>query len=463
MSSKVQSRGANHPLRGRVVLAALALLAAQMLAPSAARAIPSFARQTGLPCTACHTSFPALTPFGRYFKLNGYLMKSGQRTDDWRDWFKDIHVAFMAEPSFTHTNEEQPGGAGPHFGGNDNIAVTQLSFFYGGQLLWKVGTFAQGTYDGVSRQWAWDNVDLRFADSTTIGDKGLVYGITLNNNPSVQDVWNTTPAWGYPYSSSGLAPTPAAATFIQGAFSQQVLGFGGYLFWNHLIYGELSAYTTLGQNVQQALGVDPHGEAEIDTLAPYWRFAVEQDWGPHYIEVGHYGMWAATHPARYTASGTDKTYDLGFDAEYQYFGDRYDVTALTTFIHENDDWHASQPLGFTDRSSTDLNSFNFTTSFLWDKTYGITGNVFDTNGRPDKTLYPDSGTGSPDSIGEIVEVEYLPFNKGGGPAFWPASNVKLSAQYVIYQQFDGSRSNVDGAGRKASDNNTFYLQAWIAF
>jgi len=34
---------------------------------------------------------------------------------------------------------------------------------------------------------------------------------------------------------------------------------------------------------------------------------------------------------------------------------------------------------------------------------------------------------------------------------------------VIYQQFDGSRSNVDGAGRKASDNNTFYLQAWIVF
>ena len=101
--------------------------------------------------------------------------------------------------------------------------MTQVSFFYAGQLFSKVGTFTQGTYDGVSRQWAWDNVDLRFADATTLGGRDFVYGVTLNNNPTVQDLWNTTPAWGYPYASSGLAPTPAAATLVQGAFSQQVV------------------------------------------------------------------------------------------------------------------------------------------------------------------------------------------------------------------------------------------------
>src|SRR5215467_15371032 len=37
-------------------------------------AVPSFARQTGLACEACHTVFPELTPFGRAFKLNGYLI-----------------------------------------------------------------------------------------------------------------------------------------------------------------------------------------------------------------------------------------------------------------------------------------------------------------------------------------------------------------------------------------------------
>ena len=43
-----------------------------------ARALPSFARQTGQPCGACHTDFPALTPFGREFKLGGYTLGGGK-------------------------------------------------------------------------------------------------------------------------------------------------------------------------------------------------------------------------------------------------------------------------------------------------------------------------------------------------------------------------------------------------
>src|SRR5215831_18257670 len=41
-----------------------------------AYAVPSFARQTGLPCSSCHTTIPELTPFGRLFKLNGYTISS---------------------------------------------------------------------------------------------------------------------------------------------------------------------------------------------------------------------------------------------------------------------------------------------------------------------------------------------------------------------------------------------------
>ena len=48
-----------------------------LLWASPARAVPSFARQTGMPCTTCHTAFPQLTPFGRYFKLTGYTLAGG--------------------------------------------------------------------------------------------------------------------------------------------------------------------------------------------------------------------------------------------------------------------------------------------------------------------------------------------------------------------------------------------------
>ncbi len=39
-----------------------------------ARAVPSFARQTGLSCNVCHSNPPELTAFVRDFKLRGYVL-----------------------------------------------------------------------------------------------------------------------------------------------------------------------------------------------------------------------------------------------------------------------------------------------------------------------------------------------------------------------------------------------------
>jgi hypothetical protein len=47
----------------------LAVFAAILLAAPRAEALPSYARQTGQECAACHNGFPELTPYGRLFKL----------------------------------------------------------------------------------------------------------------------------------------------------------------------------------------------------------------------------------------------------------------------------------------------------------------------------------------------------------------------------------------------------------
>src|SRR5579863_10211074 len=65
------------------------------LVATPAQAVPSFARQTGQPCAACHTAFPELTAFGRRFKLNGYTLEGGDA--------KLPPVALMIMPGFTHT------------------------------------------------------------------------------------------------------------------------------------------------------------------------------------------------------------------------------------------------------------------------------------------------------------------------------------------------------------------------
>jgi hypothetical protein len=136
---------------------------------------------------------------------------------------------------------------------------------------------------------------------------------------------------------------------------------------------------------------------------------------------------------------------------------------MASWIHEQQSWDASSVLGNTANPSGSLDTYKLTASYLHDKTYGLTVQYFNITGSTDAVLYSGSGTGSPASDGFIVQADWLPFNKHGGPAFAPRSNVKFSLQYVAYNKFDGGSSNYDGAGAKASDNNTLYLEAWIAF
>ena len=473
LPAQADSVAGSNPAGWRAALSVTALLiaAAFALSPTSARALPSFARQLNMQCTACHTSFPMLNQFGRTFKLTGYT----ESADD-ASW---LPIAYMLMPSFTHTSTPQAGGAAPGFSENDNTALTQASVFYAGRLFgpyaksWfgpdgaalanKFGVFAQVTYDGIGKSWAWDNMELRFADKAEAGGHDVVYGAYLNNNPSLQDPWNSTPAFGFPFSGSGLAPTPAAATLIEGGLSQQVAGLGAYAMVDDRYYFDVGGYRTLSAHFQKAMGVDPSGEAQVSGLAPYWRLAYERPVGEGRWEIGTFGMMASTYPGRDASEGSDRITDFGLDSQYQLATKRGEVALMATWIHEQQRWSASEALESTANKSDSLDSFKLTASYLHDKTYGLTVQYFSVTGSADALLYADSATGSPNSDGFIFQADYLPLNKGTGPGIWPRSNVKFSLQYVSYNRFNGGRDNFDGAGAKASDNNTLYLEAWIAF
>lgn len=448
----------------------IAVLGSVTLMPLVSQAVPSFARQLDVSCTTCHTEFPILNELGRTFKLNGYTMSSGKS--------ELPPLALMIQPSFTQTNTGQPGGAAPGYHNNSNFAVDQISIFYSGRLfgpyaeqifgtdvggfLNKFGTFIQTTYDGIGEAWSWDNAELRYSDNGMIGDKPVTYGFYLNNNPGMQDPWNTMPAWGFPFSGSALAPTPGAATLIDGGLGQQVLGLGGYMLISNSFYIDLAAYHTLSTGFQKSMGVDPNGDAhQVPGLAPYWRGAYTKSVGNQSYEVGFFGMAADTYPGRDSSAGKDRLIDWGIDTEYQASFDKSDITGLVSCIYENQGWDASKALGLTSNSSDELWAFKATLDYLYDKTYGGAIGYFFVNGSHDPV--PGSGTkGSPLSDGLILQLNWMPLNKGGGPDFWPRSNVKFSLQYEIFNRFDGSRKNYDGAGRNASDNNTLYFQAWLA-
>src|SRR5579864_5977983 len=81
-------------------------------------AVPSFARQTGMACSTCHTVFPELTPFGREFKLNGYVldnMKQIKGITFERTETMSLNtippLSLMAQISYNHISKAVPDSA----------------------------------------------------------------------------------------------------------------------------------------------------------------------------------------------------------------------------------------------------------------------------------------------------------------------------------------------------------------
>ena len=418
-----------------------------------ANALPSFARQTGQQCAACHNGFPELTPYGREFKLNGYTFGGGNAA-------QLGHFAGMVLGSYTNTQAGQTGGAAQHFGPNGNFAVDQASLFYGGAITSHLGVFSQATYDGVARQFHWDNVDIRYARPVSLFGSETILGVTVNNNPSAQDVWNTTPAWGYPYVASALAPGPAAGTMIEGGFGQLVAGVTAYAYWNRLVYIEVGGYKTLSNGPQCALGVGCAGTNNaIRGIAPYWRAALQHDWSRHSIEAGVFGMAASIIPGQIYGFGEDHVTDVGFDAQYQYLSDRNSFSTQVSEILENQNLSATTNpgIGGAANGHNKVRDFHIKATYYRDQTYGASVAIMRLDGTPDPVLYPTGAlTGSPNSTGVTTELTYIPFNHGG-PGWWPWLNVKFGAQYTFYPEFNGQTGNA------ATRNNTLYLYSWLAF
>lgn len=222
---------------------AMSLLGAAALwsVAGSAQAVPSFARQTGLACSGCHVGGfgPQLTDIGVQFKLGGYTLSKPDAPK--------LPLAGMVMASFTHTQHEVPPSE-EHVKANNNLNLDQqVSLFLAGKLAENVGIFSQLTYEGIGRVTALDNVDLRFAHNF---GNSILAGVSINNNPGLSDPYNTLPAWGAPFISSGIAPSPGTGTLLDEALAQRVIGATAYAQLNGTWYGEIGTYRSLSSPAQ---------------------------------------------------------------------------------------------------------------------------------------------------------------------------------------------------------------------
>jgi len=444
------------PRAGKRAVAAALAAGFMGLAAGAAWAIPSFARQTNLSCSACHNGFPKLNSFGRVFKLNAYTMtgiKAIESTGNNNPALKltsFMPMSAMLQTSLTSIRTAEPGEKS-----FDVEFPQQLSFFLAGEITPYLGTLIQATYDDQSGRFGWDNADIRLATRTKVGKKDAIIGLTLNNNPTVQDVWNTAPAWSFPFVASGVAPALQTSAISAGPLAQQVAGLGAYAFYGGSLYGEISFYASTPQG-----GPHPADGTSTDTLAgvnPYWRLAYQFDLGgASYLELGTYGLAARLYPQGISGP-TDRFTDLAFDLQFEKPLGPGGLSVYANYIRERQDLRASFLAGNVSQAANDVETFAANAAYILRNTYGLTVGVFALHGTIDPILYvPGSVTGSrrhlPNGSGLIVQASVYAWQ-----------NAMFALQYTLYTQFNGARVNYDGFGRNASDNNTLYAVFWIAF
>ena len=488
-----------------------------ILMPQNAQALPAFARQTGQNCVSCHAGgqFPELTPYGRMFKLTGYTI--GTRGIP----LSVMGVVNSAKVSDT-SKSDNPTGPGGDFQKNSRILPSGASLFIAGKVTDNIGLFSQITYDNYAVEGTdsdgnlngkfkghsgADNIDLRYADHFVDANRDLIVGLSLNNNPSVTDPWNTAAAWMQYVPAASVSShqfSDANTPFPSNTTGGNVAGLNAYAYWNRLLYGELGFYRT----ANQMFSIMSAGTAKAETTKlkglnnPYWRLALTHEWGPHNIMVGATGGMAHIYDDPADTSDPNSVHrvtNLGVDAQYQYLLDPHTITAQVAFMRQKTNLSATAIAAIRDGSSaspfvaadgtTPLAPFNesnttnvFRTklTYVYQAKYGGSLAFFNQTGTTDTAnqssgfesgvgCVTDPGICSGVSGGQSTRVTG---NLSGNPGtrgftyevFWtPIQYARVGLQYTAYSRFNGASNNYDGFGRNAKDNNTLFGYVWFAF
>lgn len=172
----------------KIVLSIAGVMAAVAFAPEAS-AVPLFARQTGMACSACHFQhFPLLNGFGRAFKTAGFTMMGAQGKVEGEHLDIPAVLNMNILTSAYYQNEKGSmgvAGGGPKYGLPGSGG--ELSLFYGGRIAEFAGFLSELGLAGAAGTGAAKLVmlfpvgDTRVGASLYTGGQGAAYGYEVLN------------------------------------------------------------------------------------------------------------------------------------------------------------------------------------------------------------------------------------------------------------------------------------------
>src|SRR5258707_6284101 len=130
------------PIFSLLVLALMSGKAEAAPPGAGVRSIPAFARKYGMPCSSCHEAWPKFSPFGQWFKDNGYQMGNERDAPVFQQpayW----PVAFRTTPQWHRESTNRVSVDGPLGAIAAEGQVTTHGFDYSGLDILTAGTLAK--------------------------------------------------------------------------------------------------------------------------------------------------------------------------------------------------------------------------------------------------------------------------------------------------------------------------------
>jgi hypothetical protein len=118
-------------------LGVAALTLSILMVPRDAQAVPSYARQFGKPCSACHTMWPRLNPTGREFKLSGYTSVSEEYPRIVKDNLDLLTYAPLSLSVRAFPFKKENAGR------SETTIPDEVALFYAGRITNNIGAFIE--------------------------------------------------------------------------------------------------------------------------------------------------------------------------------------------------------------------------------------------------------------------------------------------------------------------------------